>query len=181
MLVACGTSRSRTLCTDLIKFLRYFDEKEHYKPHSWPSPAYPGLIGNVLPEYLSFSGFPFPEPPSSPMQPFPTLLETYQYLRAFASPYLLSGHIKLLREVISVSELEGGRGWSVVSRDWRKGGHTTEEVWDAVVVSVGWYDNPIWPETEGLDELRRRGIAHHSKWWRGPTSHRGKVSNLGTL
>lgn len=163
---------------DLIVLSRYFDEKEDSKSPSWPSPAYPGLVGNVLPEYLSFSGFPFPEPASSPMQPFPTLLETHQYLRAFAAPYLHSGDIKLLREVVSVSELERGKGWSVASKDWRNGGHPIEEVWDAVVVSVGWYDNPIWPETEGLDALRQRGIAHHSKWWRGPTSHQGKVSKL---
>src|SRR6266700_6792118 len=70
----------------------------------WPSPAYKGLIGNVLPGFLCFSEFPFPEPPSTPNQPFPTLVETHGYLRAFAEPYLVNGKIKLNREVISVDE-----------------------------------------------------------------------------
>ncbi|KAF8961151.1 hypothetical protein BDZ97DRAFT_1905592 [Flammula alnicola] len=161
----------------------YFEENDgseiidRAKPR-WPSPAYKGLVGNVLPEFLTFSGFPFPEPPSTPNQPFPTLAETHDYLRAFAEPYVKSGAIKLSREVVRVVELKDGKGWSVVSRDWggevAGKGKEVEEQWDAVVVAVGWYDHAAWPETEGLEELKRRGLAKHAKWWRGPQPYAGK-------
>lgn len=164
------------------RYHRYFDEHQEDKadadgtPPRWPSPAYHGLIGNVLPKFLSFSGFPFPVPPSAPEQPFPTLVETHAYLQAFAAPFLRAGAIKLSREVVSVVELEDQKGWSVTSRDWTKGGAQSVEIWDAVVVSVGWYDNPVWPATEGLETLREAGLAHHAKWWRGPNIYLGKVS-----
>lgn len=131
----------------------------------------------MLPEYLGFSGFPFPLPPSTPEQPFPTLRETHSYLQAFSAPFLRAGAIKLSREVVSVVELEDQRGWDVTSRDWTKGGAQSVETWDAVVVSVGWFDNPVWPATEGLTTLREAGLAHHAKWWRGPQAYSGKVSS----
>ena len=41
---------------------------------------------------------------------------------------------------------------------------------------MGWYDNPVWPETDGLEEVRKRGLARHAKWWPGPEGCEGKVS-----
>ena len=40
-------------------------------------------------------------------------------------------------------------------RDWNEGadGQEVEESWDAIVVAIGWYDNPVWPETDGLEEF----------------------------
>ena len=98
----------------------------------WPSPAYHGLIGNALPEFLSFSGHPpFPEPPSTADgQPFPSLHETHDALEAFAAPLLAAGKIRLNPDVLAVEELEHSRGWRVVLN----GG--VEEHWDAVVVCV---------------------------------------------
>ena len=133
------------------------------------------MIGNVLPEFLAFSGLPFPVPPSSPEQPFPTLTETHNYLHAVADPYIKAGKVKLKREVISVTELADGKGWTVLSRDWAADGKELEETWDAIVVAVGWYDNPVWPQTKGLDKLRQQGLAKHAKSWRGPQPYEGKV------
>ena len=163
--------------------IRYFDEPKNSESNGgprWPSPAYKGLIGNVLPEFLCFSQHPFPTPTSADhRQPFPTLMETHDYLRSFARPYLSSGAIRLNTEVVRVEEVRGGGGWKVVVRDWNEGAERAKEVeesWDAVVVAVGWYDNPVWPETDGLEELRKRGLAMHAKWWRGPEGCEGKVS-----
>ncbi|KAK0191193.1 hypothetical protein F5146DRAFT_588348 [Armillaria mellea] len=150
------------------------DPKEGDTKPRWPSPSYPGLVGNVLPEYLSFSKFPFPEPPSTPDQPFPTLVETHDYLRAFAEPYLKNGAIRLNHEVTRVEELSDGAGWKVVFNDWNDEGAQRTEIWDAVVVTVGWYDNPAWPDTEGLSILKEKGLAIHAKWYRGPEPHAGK-------
>lgn len=63
-------------------------------------------------------------------------------------------------------------------KDWNKEGSVTEEVWDAVVLATGFYDHPVWPETQGLDQAREKGLAKHAKWWRGPQGYEGKVINL---
>lgn len=103
-----------------------------------------------------------------PHQPFSSLAEAYTYLCAFAEPYLKDGNIKLNREVVRVIEREQGKtGWSVTYRDWNSNRREVEEVWDAVAVAVSWYDTPVWPETEGLEELKKLGLAKHAKWYRG--------------
>ncbi|KAJ6595155.1 hypothetical protein DFH09DRAFT_1136306 [Mycena vulgaris] len=141
----------------------------------WPSPAYPGLIGNVLSEYLTFSHHPFPAPEST-VHPYPSLADTYAYLRQFAEPFLASGHIRLSTEVVWVDELSGGRGWSVTTRDWRAGkdGEVKVEVWDAIVVATSWYSYPSWPDTPGLAEARAAGLATHAQTWHGPVGYERK-------
>ncbi|OAX37673.1 FAD/NAD(P)-binding domain-containing protein [Rhizopogon vinicolor AM-OR11-026] len=139
---------------------------EDYRPR-WSTPAYPELIGNVLPEFLSFSEHPFPVPPSSP---FPTFAETSAYLKAFALPFVERGHIRLSHEVIGVEENDGG-GWVVRMKDWNKGGGAVlEETWDAVVITTVWFDNPYFPEVEGLEELQHQqpSKVQHSITWTGP-------------
>ncbi|KAJ3881444.1 hypothetical protein F5051DRAFT_113700 [Lentinula edodes] len=146
----------------------------------WPSPAYPGLVGNVLPRFLAFSEAPFPESPNHPHQPFPTLTETYQYLRSFAEPYIEQGNIQLNTEVMRIEELPDKQGWKVRVRDWSMCDDNdgmpleTEEIWDAVAVCAGYYDKPNWPDTEGLNQVRKRGLALHAKWWNGPDGYEGK-------
>ena len=44
------------------------------------------------------------------------------------------------------------------------------------MVAIGLYDNPVWPETDELEEVRKRGLARHAKWWRRPEGCEGKVS-----
>lgn len=144
----------------------------------WTSPAYPGLVGNVLPEFLGFSGFPFPERTKDyPHQPFPTLTETQDYLRSFAESFIKDrkGIVRLNWAVTRVEEQETG-GWKVYLRDWNRApaGEEIVEFWDAVVVAVGWFDNLVWPETEELDEIRSKGLAMHAKDWRGPKGFEGK-------
>lgn len=169
----------------IIIYNRFFDEESDVtspvNSPRWPTPAYKGMIGNVLPEFLSFSGNPFPAPPTSPQQPFPTLKETHDYLKNFAESFIDAGIIKLNREVLRVEELPYKNGWRVVTRDWNNSGKEADELWDAVVVAVGWYDNPVWPETDGLDELKVRGIAKHAKFWRGPESCIDKVCMRGLI
>jgi cation diffusion facilitator CzcD-associated flavoprotein CzcO len=142
----------------------------------WPSPAYPGLVGNVLPEFLSYSYYPFPEP-RRPHQPFPTLEETHEYLHSFAETFLKDNTIRLNTEVVAVEELEERAGWKVIMKDWRDGvqGKALHEVWDGVVVANGWYDNPVLPRTKGLQELVELGLATHAQSYRGPRKYAGKV------
>ncbi|KAJ7751560.1 hypothetical protein DFH07DRAFT_774805 [Mycena maculata] len=145
----------------------------------WPSPAYPGLIGNVLPEFLSFSAFPpFPETPSTATgQPFPSLSEAHAYLRAFAAPLVSQGAIRLNTEVQAVEELPARTGWRVRLRRWCDDGTGPEEfaeIWDAVVVAVACYDHPVFPNTPGIAQLRELHLARHAQGWRGPQGYKGK-------
>lgn len=66
-------------------------------------------------------------------------------------------------EVTRVEEVVSGKGWTVSVRDWNKGGEEREELWDAVVLAVGWYDYPVWPDTPGLNTLQAKGLARHAK------------------
>lgn len=155
-------------------------DNHHHRSHErWPTPAYPALIGNVIPEFLSFSGSPFPVPQRRD-QPFPTLPETYEYLASFAHPLFESGKIRLHHEVIDVAEIQGeeGGGWKVVMTDWSKSsgvGVRREERWDAVVITTVWFDNEYYPGVEGLDDVKQTGRVRHAKTWRGPSGYEGKV------
>lgn len=157
------------------------------KPY-WPSPAYPALRGNVLPKFLSLSGTqPFPPPQSSEealreagkqiekgkvaADPFPTLAETYSYLKKIAQP--LRSHIRCNTECVGVWELPDPEDasknlWAVRTRDWQKGGQEKTEYWDAIIITVGWTDKPLYPRIDGMDNARDAGFIEHCKWYRGP-------------
>jgi hypothetical protein len=71
----------------------------------WSTLACPGLIGNDLLEFLSFSEHPFQVLAAGP---FPSFAKMNAYVKAFALPFIESGYIRLSYEVIGVEELEGG-------------------------------------------------------------------------
>jgi cation diffusion facilitator CzcD-associated flavoprotein CzcO len=145
----------------------------------WSTPVYPGLTGNVLPEFLSFSEHPFPVLTTGP---FPTFAETNAYIKAFALPFIESGYICLSQEVIGVEELEGGCGWTVRLKDWNNGGAVLEETWDAVVITTVWFDNPYFPDVQGLQELQHQQPhkIQHSITWRGPSRRLSNENRLTT-
>lgn len=157
---------------------RYLDQQPKDGKPCWPSPAYLRLMGNVLPRFLSVSGNPFPPPSTYPDQPFPDLDQTQAFLRKFAESLFAKQKIRLNTEVIRVEELAGRAGWKVVLKDWNAGGKESEEQWDAVVVATAFHDNLNWPETDGLEQLREKGIATHSRFYEGPEGYEGKVSLL---
>lgn len=97
----------------------------------------------------------------------------------FAMPFIKDGRIWFNIEVTRVEEQPDGR-WKVEVKDWNYGGKVRVEQWDAVVVAVGWYDHPVWPNTPGLDILRQKELAKHAKSYRGPQGHEGKVYNLSS-
>ena len=170
--VPCNTQTVYTITQ--CRYQNHVPAEDH-RPR-WSTPAYPGLIGNVLPEFLSFSEHQFPVP--SP-NPFPTLAETNAYIKAFALPFIESGHVRLSHEVIGVEEVRDGGGWKVRIRDWNNGGGVVlEETWDAVVITTVWFDNPYFPDVQGLQELQHRQPSkiHHSMTWTGPhDGYKGKV------
>ncbi len=149
------------------------------QPH-WPSPAYLNLRGNVLPEFLEFSGQKF-QPPANG-ETFPSLAETHQYLRSFAEPY--RSRIRCGVEVLRVEELAQDAGWKVTLKHWTSSltppdavsfTPTVEErTFDRIVVAAGWYDTPYYPDAPGLQEARKAGHIHHCKHYRDSIAYRGK-------
>lgn len=62
----------------------------------------------------------------------------------------------------------------VVIKDWSGGGVEKEELWDAVVVATVWFDNPHFPNIDGLDTIMKAGKARHAISWAGPSGYEGK-------
>jgi cation diffusion facilitator CzcD-associated flavoprotein CzcO len=77
----------------------------------------------------------------------------------------------------------GDGGWKVIVRDWSNDGRgkVKEERWDAVVLATCWYDAPVFPTTEGIEDAKKQGLVKHSKWWKGPKGYEGKVRHIVAL
>lgn len=169
----------RTLGPEKVQGLTsVFDPKG--TPH-WPSPAYLNLRGNVLPEFLEFSGKKF-DPPANG-ETFPSMGETHNYLKSFAAPY--RRYIKCRVEVLRVQELPGDRGWEVTLKHWSDSAVPRTEavtftpvvetrVFDRVIVAAGWYDTPYYPDVEGIQLAKEQGHIHHCKHYRDSTPYIGK-------
>ncbi|EST07519.1 hypothetical protein PSEUBRA_002599 [Kalmanozyma brasiliensis GHG001] len=169
----------RTLGPDRVQGLSpLFDPRG--RPH-WPSPAYLNLRGNVLPEFLEFSGRKM-EPPSNG-ETFPSLQETHTYLRQFAQPY--RNFIRCGVEVLRVQELPQGSGWEVTLKHWSTPAVESAAAvsftpsvetrrFDRVIVAAGWYDTPFYPDAPGMDEARNAGHVHHCKHYRDSMPYVGK-------
>lgn len=68
-----------------------------------------------------------------------------------------------------MEEVDSG-GWTVRMKDWNKGGVVLEETWDAVVITTVWFDNPHFPDIQGLHELEQQqpNKVQHAVNWTGP-------------
>ncbi|KAJ9478377.1 putative Thiol-specific monooxygenase (putative) [Pseudozyma hubeiensis] len=151
------------------------------KPH-WPSPAYLNLRGNVLPEFLEFSGKKMQKPKNDEV--FPTLEETHEYLKSFAEPY--RQYIKTGVEVLKVQELSQDRGWQVTLKHWSHPSIPAADTisftpyvetltFDRVIVAAGWYDTPYYPDVPGLSHIASTtSHIHHCKHYRDSTPYINK-------
>ena len=67
----------------------------------------------------------------------------------------------------------GGRLWLGIGMRGRRGRRWSND-W-----LLSWlrllYDNPVWPKTDRLEEVRKWGLLMHAKWWRGPEGCESKV------
>ncbi|CAO1637211.1 unnamed protein product [Parajaminaea phylloscopi] len=143
----------------------------------FPSPAYPKLIGNVYPRFLTFSGAPWPALPNG--EKFPTLEETYNYIASVAKP--LHSRIKTKRKVEQVWELPVIKEDGASSSLPRAGGHLVltrdysvnppralYEHFSAVHFCPSFTTHPLYPNIPGLAAALKtvpRRI-HHAKWYR---------------
>jgi len=140
----------------------------------WVSPAYHGLVGNVLPPLLEFAAKPISKPK---LGLFPSMTETHQYLLDFAEP--MRSHIHTHKEVKHIEpvfvdgKITSPVRWAVSSSDWSsqsESKETTEE-WDTVIVAPGINEHPYYPE--GIDGLQaildaNNKVVMHAKTYSGP-------------
>ena len=157
---------------------------EPQKVSRWVSPAYHGLVGNVLPPLLEFAAKPISKPK---LGLFPSMTETHQYLLDFATP--MRSHIHTHKEVKHIEPVfVDGRitspvRWSVTSSDWSAQGETkeTKEEWDTVIVAPGINEHPYYPEgITGLQTILDAGntVVMHAKTYSGPLPFLNQVNRI---
>jgi len=158
--------------------------EEPQKVSRWVSPAYHGLVGNVLPPLLEFAAKPISKPR---LGLFPSMTETHQYLLDFAAP--MRSHIHTHREVKHVEpvfingKITSPVRWLVTSSDWSGQGETKEttEEWDTVIVAPGINEHPYYPEgIAGLQAVLDSGskVVMHAKTYSGPLPFVNQVNKI---
>ncbi|XP_068128224.1 uncharacterized protein [Hyperolius riggenbachi] len=130
------------------------------------SSMYRDLRTNLPKEIMEFPDFAFD--PSLPS--FIHHSEVLRYLEDYADHFSIRPHIKFNTRVVSVSPVAvEGEGetvsWRVTSDTQGDDDPVTEE-FDAVMVCVGHYSQPLMPEIEGLQSFQ--GQVVHSHYYRFP-------------
>ncbi len=129
---------------------------------------YKCLVTNSSKEMMAISDFPFPKE----YPPFLRQKHLISYYREFIKHHSLEKHIRLATEVVEVTPSEDheatGR-WVVTSRPKRQDGREvsdTVEIFDAVIVSTGLYNDAFTPRYPGMDEFQGE-ILHSCKFKSG--------------
>ncbi|KAL6300408.1 hypothetical protein BKA93DRAFT_819467 [Sparassis latifolia] len=122
------------------------------------TPLYDSLTTNLPHPVMAFHSFPFP--PSTPLYPPASTVETY--LQAYAAHYKLGQHIRFNTAVLSADWDGQHSKWTVRI--------TGDEVltFDLLIVANGHYHVPRFPDTPGLAAWLAQGKASHSAWYRRP-------------
>ncbi|XP_071797398.1 flavin-containing monooxygenase 5-like [Asterias amurensis] len=128
---------------------------------------YKCLVTNSSKEMMAISDFPFPKE----YPPYLTPKHLITYYRDFIKHHGLEKRIRLATEVVEVTPSEDheatGR-WVVTSRprDQNEGVGVTVEVFDAVIVSTGLYNEAFIPRYPGMEEFKGK-IVHSCKFKSG--------------
>ncbi|KAK6834707.1 hypothetical protein PG987_009401 [Apiospora arundinis] len=156
---------------------------ENGKP-LFPSPMYDQLHTNIPASLMQFSDLPLTTPEDRRV--FPSRQRVQAYLHDYAAE--LRGLIRFSTAVLDVRPDDASTRtprWHVRSRDLLASGADAgekAEIFDAVVVASGHYNEPNVPAVAGLREFvdAHPGVVRHSKQYRTPEPHRGhKVLVVG--
>ncbi len=137
------------------------------------SPVYDLLETNVPHHLMNYSDQCFPKSSSL----FPKHAVVKNYLQQYAES--LKSMLSLGTQVHKVSrcvDLDGRRRWQLEALDLKTRVRRTE-VYDAVLVANGHYNDPFIPNIKGLEDFNRvhPGTVSHSKLYRRPDQYTGKV------
>ncbi|XP_062027083.1 putative flavin-containing monooxygenase FMO GS-OX-like 11 [Rosa rugosa] len=126
------------------------------------SSMYQSLRTNLPREIMGFRDYPFVakegDEERDPRR-YPGHREVLTYLKDFASEFGISEMVRLESEVAFVGLVEGGK-WMVKSKS--KTSEYTEEIYDAVVVCCGHYNNPRVAEIPGITTWKGKQIHSHN-------------------
>ncbi len=119
---------------------------------TWRDNSYPGCACDVPSNLYSFSFAPNPEWTRA-FSPQP---EIFEYLRACASRYGITPHVRFRHAVTNAAWEEEGQKWRI---ETTKGAYTA----NVVIAGVGGLSEPSVPKLPGLE--RFEGAAFHSARW----------------
>ncbi len=122
---------------------------------TWNLNRYPGCECDVESALYSFSF----EPKPDWSKPYATQPEILDYLRGVASKYGLLPRVRFGDGVRRAEWDEATASWTLILESGAR------EIADVVVSAIGMFNEPVWPEIEGLD--RFAGTLFHSAAWRG--------------
>lgn len=127
----------------------------------YESPVYKFLDANVPKDLMAYKDFPFGQ--DVPL--FPTHDQILSYIEEYSKG--VEQYINFDTEVVSAEAVKDG--WSVTSRHLTSGDETTE-VFDALCVAVGSYDQPFIPDVTGLKDWNSKhpGSIIHAKSYDEP-------------
>lgn len=146
--------------------------ESHDDPSFILSPIYDGLESNIPLSIMQYSDLAFPK--GTPLLPdWQTIL---QYLKDYArdTEHIIDFQQKVLD--VRPDPQEGSEKWILTSLDLQSK-EKLQEVYDAVVVANGRYDEPYIPDIQGLDDWHAvyPHAMLHSKFYRNPNPFMGKV------
>lgn len=121
---------------------------------------------------MAYNAFPFQGEGKIPL--FPRHETVLDYLKGYAAP--INNVVRCSSQVLDVHPVGNPeeRAWSITVLDLITNTKETN-IWDAVVVSNGHFNDVFVPDIEGLKEWK--GHVTHSKFFRGAEAYRGKVCN----
>ncbi|KAK7954029.1 hypothetical protein PG996_014915 [Apiospora saccharicola] len=155
---------------------------ENGKP-LFPSPMYDQLNTNIPAALMQFSDLSLTAPEDRRV--FPTRQRVQAYLQEYAAD--IRDQIRFSTIVLDVRPDDASTRtprWHLRSRDLMAADDAAEktEIYDAVIVASGHYNEPHVPAVTGLREFvaAHPGVVRHSKQYRTPEPHRGhKVLVVG--
>lgn len=130
------------------------------------SAMYQGLRTNLPKEVMGFPDFPIPEQNKS----YLTRAEILEFLNLYADNFNLRPNIKFNHHVMDVRPVEGNK-WLMTSI-YKPTKTEIKEVYDAVMVCNGHYNEPTMPKFLGQEKFR--GRQSHSHHYRSPDSYKGQ-------
>jgi len=129
------------------------------------SAMYKGLRTNLPKEVMGFPDFPVPEQTKS----YLTQAEILEFLNLYTDHFGLRPMIKFNRMVTEVLPVEDK--WQVTSVD-KPTRKEIVQIYDAVMVCNGHYNDPVMPTLPGQDQFK--GLIGHSHQYRSPGPFEGQ-------
>lgn len=135
----------------------------HQGQFFYESPVYKYLDANVPKDLMAYNNYPFDD--SVPL--FPRHDQILKYIENYSKE--IEKNVSFNEEVTSVKFLKDIKKWQVISKSL-KNDKTTDDLYDAVAIATGYYEQPLIPDVPGLSEWSSKypGSIIHAKRYDEP-------------